>query len=85
MAESHSPSNTHVLWVVLLLNIGITSTQAVAAWYSNSLALLMDDIQMGIDTLTCKKSDAVAKRAMLTHPAPRQRPPRYPPPPYQTP
>ena len=45
-------SNTSVLGYVFLLNLGITIAQAVAAAKSNSLALLMDDVQMGIDTLT---------------------------------
>jgi divalent metal cation (Fe/Co/Zn/Cd) transporter len=46
-------SNTAVLVVVLAMNLGITIAQGFAAMYANSLALLMDDIQMGIDTFTC--------------------------------
>jgi Co/Zn/Cd efflux system component len=46
-------SNTAVLVVVLSMNLGITCAQGFAAVYANSLALLMDDIQMGIDTFTC--------------------------------
>ena len=47
-------SNTFTLLIVLAMNIGITFAQGFAAIYANSLALLMDDVQMGIDTLTCE-------------------------------
>jgi Co/Zn/Cd efflux system component len=34
------------------MNALVTVTQGVAAGYANSLALLTDDVQMGVDTLT---------------------------------
>ncbi|MDX1346151.1 MAG: cation diffusion facilitator family transporter, partial [Sedimenticolaceae bacterium] len=51
-AHSHAPSSRRVLFLSLLLTIGFAVVEAVAGWFSGSLALVGDAAHMLTDGLS---------------------------------